>query len=465
MVVRGEEFGVPLWPFSRHRRDPAASEASQLNKPTSPFDDQVPLSRLVLRYVRTAVVTLMIVAVATAYLSRRLATDEAIDEARRVATISAEAAVEPILDDGILTGDPTAIATVDAAVRDAVLRGSLVRVKVWRSDGTILYSDESRLIGERFALDDDELDILRGGEPHASRSDLSDPENRFEDSARELLEVYLPIETPDGTPLLYEAYFRYDGVAEAGQRAWMRFAPLTLGALVLLAVLQVPLALSLGRRLRRTQEQREALLHSAMEATDAERRRIASDLHDGVVQDLAGVAFSLGAAARSAEGDGADVDEVEEAADRVRDSVRSLRSLLVEIYPPNLYEEGLPGALEDLLARLDPRGIDTSLVIDVPDELSQDVTELVYRAAQEALRNVVAHADAARVDVSVTQTDGVVCLEVSDDGRGLSGDQLSEGPGHFGLRALAGLAATMGATLTIDSTPGRGTTLALEVPA
>ena len=454
-------------PWPRARRHAGSGDPSEPNprKPTSVFDDQLPLSRLVLRYVRTAVITLMIVAVVTAYFSRRLATDDAVADARRVATLSAGAGVEPALDDGILTGDPTAIAAIDETVRDAVLRGSLVRVKIWRSDGMILYSDESRLIGERFALDEDELETLRGGEPYATQSDLSDPENRFEDSARELLAVYVPITTPDGTPMLYEAYFRYDGVAEAGRRAWLRFAPLILGSLLLLTVLHFPLALSLAQRLRRTQEQREALLRSAIEATDSERRRIASDLHDGVVQDLAGVAFSLGAAARSADGDGAVTETVRESAVRVRDSVRSLRSLLVEIYPPNLYEEGLDGALEDLLARLEPRGIETSLAVDVRvDQLSQEVVELVYRSAQEALRNVVAHADAARVDVSVTQTDGVVCLEVSDDGRGLSEEQYPDDEGHFGLRALAGLAATMGATLTIDSTPGRGTTLALEVP-
>jgi signal transduction histidine kinase len=408
----------------------------------------------------------VIVAVATAYAARRVGVDDAIEDANRVATLTAGAAVEPILDDAILDRDPGAVAVVDRAVRSQVLRGSLVRVKIWDEDGTILYSDESRLIGERFQLGDDELRVLRGGDSRAEVSDLSEPENRYEERATKLLEVYLPIETNGGTPVLFEAYFRYNGVAEAGRRVWERFAPLTLGALVLLELLQVPLALSMGRRLRRTQQQREDLLRSAIEATDAERRRIASDLHDGVVQDLAGVAFSLGATARAGEATGtADAAEVRESADRVRDSVRALRSLLVEIYPPNLYEEGLEAALSDLLARLEPRGIETSIVIDAQvDRLDTQATELLYRAAQEALRNVVAHADAARVDVSLTESDGLVVLEVSDDGRGLDPERFSDEGGHFGLKALAGLAATMGAALAIDSTPGKGTTLCLEVP-
>lgn len=215
----------------------------------------------------------------------------------------------------------------------------------------------------------------------------------------------MPVHTRGGTPLLFETYFRYEGVSESGRRLWLRFAPLTLGALVLLALLQIPQALSLGRRLRRTQQQREDLLRAAIEATDAERRRIASDLHDGVVQDLAGVTFSLAAAARRAEGNGKDSVELRESAERIRDAVGALRSLLVEIYPPNLYDEGLNAALLDLLARIEPRGIETSLVIDAPlDKLSPDVTGLLYRAVQEGLRNVVTHAEAARVDVSVTQS-------------------------------------------------------------
>lgn len=450
-----------LWPRGR-ADEPAAGEPES---PTSVFDDQVPVSRLVLRYAATSLVTLMIVSVATAFVSRRQGTLEAIDDANRVATLSAGAAVEPVLDDGILDMDPASIAMVDRAVRDQVLRGSLVRVKIWDRDGTILYSDESRLIGQQFELDEHDLEVLEGGESRAEVSDLSEPENRYEEPATKLLEVYVPIETRGGTPVLFEGYFRYEGVAEAGRRAWLRFAPFTLGALVLLSLLQVPSAVSLARRLRRTQNQREDLLRSAIEATDSERRRIASDLHDGVVQDLAGVTFSLAASAKEVDRSGSDGAQMREASDRVREAVRSLRSLLVEIYPPNLYEEGLHSALSDLTAKLEPRGIETSLVVQAPlDRLNLDTTRLIYRAAQEALRNVVAHAGASRVDVSVSASDGLAVLEVSDDGRGLDTSRMREREGHFGLKALAGLAATMGASLTIDSTPGKGTTLCLEVP-
>jgi signal transduction histidine kinase len=431
----------------------------------STFDDRVSISRLLLRYVVTAVVSLVVVAVVTAFIARRIGTSQAIDDADRVAALTAGSTLEPALDDGIVTMDPASIERLDAVVRSQLIGGSLVRVKLWSGDGTIVYSDESRLIGQRFGLDEDELAVFANGGTDAGLSDLSEPENRYEDSATELLEVYVPVRTPDGTPLLFEAYFRYNGVAEAGRRVWMRFAPVLLGGLLLVTLLQIPSAVTLARRLRRTQRQREALLRAAIESTDAERRRIATDLHDGVVQDLAGVAFSLGAAARETDVSGGDGDKLRHASDEVRDAVRSLRSLLVEIYPPSLAESGLESALSDLAARVGARGIDTAVVVDGSvGELDQDTTRLLYRTAQEGLRNVVAHADASRVDVSLAHRDGMTVLEVADDGAGIEGDDVPAPEGHIGLKGLAGLASTMGASLMIDTTPGRGTTLRLEVP-
>ncbi|MDQ4039254.1 MAG: sensor histidine kinase [Actinomycetota bacterium] len=429
------------------------------------FDEPISVSRLVLRYAVTGLVALVVVAVATTLVSRSLGTQAAIEDAVRITSLAAGVAVEPMLDDGVLTGDPAVLTALDRVVQEEVLRGSLIRVKIWNPDGTILYSDEERLIGDRYELAADELASLQTGEPEAEISDLSEPENRFEEQAVQLLEVYQPVTTTGGNVLLFEAYFTYAGVAEAGRNVWLRFAPYSLGALVLLELLQVPLALSLARRLRRTQHQREHLLRRAIEATEEERRRIASDLHDGVVQDLAGVAFSLGGMARESAQDGREAAEVREAADRVRDSVRQLRSLIVEIYPQNLYEEGLEAALSDLLARLEPRGIHTSLIINAPvQELAVGTTQLLYRAAQEGLRNVVAHADASSVAVSLTANGATTTLEIADDGRGLDGEVVPEKPGHVGLRALAGLADDMGATLSVRSTPGKGTVLALEVP-
>lgn len=427
------------------------------------FDDRVTTARLVLRYALTGLLTLVVVALVAAYASRAVGTEAAVSGAVRSTTLAAGVAAEPALTDEVLRGDPKALANLDDTMRRAVIRGNLVRVKMWTADGRIVYSDERRLIGERFEMRDDEQEAIRTGEPKAELSDLTDPENRYEEPMTQLLEVYLPIHTPSGAPVLFEAYYRYSGVAEIGRTVWLRFAPLTVGALILLELLQLPIAAALARRLRRAQGQREELLRRSIEATDEERRRIAGDLHDGVVQDLAGVAFSLGAAARHAEG--ATAAQTAQAAERVRESVRSLRSLLVEIYPPNLYEEGLEAALSDLLARLTPRGIASSLDIDITiKDLGVEETELLYRVAQEGVRNAVAHADPSRVDVTVHRNEGDLVMCVIDDGSGVEPDAIPEKTGHFGLRALAGLAERLGATLSLESGATSGTVLRLVVP-
>jgi two-component system NarL family sensor kinase len=425
----------------------------------------VVVSRLVARFLTAGVVALVVVALATAYASRVLGTNEAIADADRAANLVATAALEPALTEGVVNQDPVALAALDTVVRNQILDGELIRVKVWSPDGTVLYSDEPRLIGSRFELDTEEIELLTTGGSRADVTDLSEPENRYEDASVDLLEVYLPVHSLDGSPLLFEAYFHYAGVAAAGRDIWVRYAPYWLGALVLLELLQVPLAISMARRLRRTQREREELLQGVIDATDEERRRIASDLHDGVVQDLAGVAFSLGALVRQDGRPAAELAEIRQAADRVRDGVRSLRSLLVEIYPPNLYDEGLESVLSDLLARLQPRGIQGSLVVEAPlERLSLDRTQLMYRVAQEGLRNVLSHADASRVTLSITSENDTILFEVVDDGRGVEGLEVPDRPGHLGLRALAAHAASLGARLTIRSAPGRGTVLALEVP-
>src|SRR5262249_48763063 len=153
-----------------------------------------------------------------------------------------------------------------------------------RPDGEIVYSNEPRLIGTRYPLGAGELAALNQGLIKAEASDLAAPENKYERQYKKLLEVYLPIRVPDGSRLLFEAYYRYDGVSASGHRIWSSFAPVALGSLVALELLQIPLAWSLARRLRQRQMERELLLHRAIETSDVERRRIASDLHDGVVQ-------------------------------------------------------------------------------------------------------------------------------------------------------------------------------------
>ncbi len=280
-----------------------------------------------------------------------------------------------------------------------------MRVKVWSQNGTILYSDEPSLIGRRFALGEDERRLLRTGGSKAELSDLSRPENQLERPAGKLLEAYTPIRTPDGTPVLFEIYQRFSSVSASGQRLLRALAPPLVAGLLVLLLFQVPLAWSMARRLQSGHREREDLLESAVEASTQERRRIAADLHDGVVQDLAGVAFGLAPLAEAAQrrGDDEESSVLRETIVRLRQGVRDLRTLLVEIHPPNLASAGLEVALSDLLSPIDAAGIATELHV-APAEPGGTSDELVYRVAREALRNVQAHADADHVRVDVART-------------------------------------------------------------
>ena len=427
---------------------------------------QSTVARQVGQFAAVGVVALALVGVGTAVASQRAGEREAITDARALAVTKAQGVVGPAVSDALIAGDPAAQAQLDQIVRHGVLDQSIVRVKIWDAAGRIVYSDEPLLIGTTYQLGPDELGSLRSGAIEAEISDLAKPENRYERSFEKLLEVYLPIYTSSDTPLLFEAYFRYDAVSTSGSRAWRSFAPISIGALVLLELVQIPLAWSLARRLQQRLREREGLLQRALDASEVERRRIASDLHDGVVQDLAGLAYAFSGAARKTDAP-AEAQLFESSAEHVRESIKALRSLLVEIYPPNLEEEGLPSSLADLLARAQPRGVTPHLdTSELEKPLPAPVAQLLYRAAQESLRNVLQHAEARSVSMSVATPDGVAVLEVNDDGHGfeLNGATVVASSGHVGLRALSGLVADAGGTMRIRSSPGQGTTVHVEVP-
>jgi signal transduction histidine kinase/translation initiation factor IF-1 len=421
-----------------------------------------------LQFAAAGVAALLVLITVGALALARLSRKEAVDNAKQVTQVLARAVVEPALSNDLATADPRARARLDRIVRQRILRGDVVRVKLWNAQGRIVYSDRRELVGARYPLSgDDSRALLGSGKVEAEVSDLSRPENRFERRAGKLLEVYLPVTTPDGKRLLFETYQRYSAVTASGRQLWGQFAPALIGALLVFELVQLPLAWSLAKRLQRGQRDREGLLRRALDASDLERRRIASDLHDGAVQDLVAASYSLAAARdRVNGGDVAVGDALDRAAATSRGAVRQLRSLLVEIYPPRLREAGLESVLADLVAPLEEGGIEASVEIDGEARLPDDVEALFFRTAQEGVRNAVEHADPKNLRVRVTSADRRAVLSVTDDGRGFTPDEALDrrSEGHFGLRLLADLAQDADAHFTIESAPGRGTTVRVEAP-
>jgi two-component system, NarL family, sensor kinase len=431
----------------------------------------VSVPKAVATFLVAGLVVLTAIGVVLALALRKTATDEAIREARSLTQLEATNVVGQVLRDEALVPGP-AYDSLDRVVRQHVMGGQIVRVKVWDATGHIVYSDDPQLVGQHFPLGGDELAALRTGGIAAEVSNLTRSENMGEKKFDKLLQVYLGVRTPTGQRLLFETYQPYQSITDSSRRTWLTSLPVLLGGLVLLYLVQAPLAYRMARRLRRSQDEREALLLASLAAADRERVMIAADLHDGVVQGLAGASFSLSAAAEKARGRDVDSAQVMTAtAMDLRRWMRELRSLVVTITPPQLHVQGLAASLVDLAATLEVRGLTVTVDVTGAEQLDETTETLVYRAAQEAVRNIVRHADAGTVTLSVARayTAGSrlqsLILRVSDDGRGFeTGDTAARGRGSVGLELLRALIVSHGGTLTVDAAPGRGTELKMQVP-
>src|SRR5262245_20498180 len=245
--------------------------------------------RAVLQFALTGLLAVVLISAVTVQVLRSTGRDAAIADAERASRLAGRAVVAPLVTDGLVAGRARDVERLDRVVREHLLGNPFVRVKVWTADGRIVYSDEPRLVGARYPLAADSREALERQVGDAEISDLSGPENRFERRYGELLEVYQGLTGRDGEKVLFEAYQPFHSVAASGRQIWLRFLPALIGALVLLELALVPLAYLLARRLRDRQRERSLLLQRAIDASEAERRRIAAGLHDGPVQQLAGV--------------------------------------------------------------------------------------------------------------------------------------------------------------------------------
>ena len=220
----------------------------------------------------------------------------------------------------------------------------------------------------------------------------------------------------------------------------------SIAGLGLLFLLLVPLSWRLARRLQRSSIDRAVLLQRAIDSSETERWRIAGDLHDGPVQNLTAVSLTLGSAAmRLANPERAQpsheelLSVMQTASEESRTAIRELRTMIMEIAPPDLDRGGLGAALERLGAVARDAGLE--VVVDVDPSartLSMQDTALIYRTAQEAIRNVVKHAHARRLMVRLLPAPKAMDLEVTDDGDGFSPDG-AQGPAA--VRARRALAA------------------------
>lgn len=432
--------------------------------------EAVSVPREVLKFSAAGLVAAIAVAGGSFWAVSHAATAEAINTAQVVTQLDGTAVVQPLLSAKVLAGDARALAALDAAVRTRVLSSRVVRVKIWTEAGRVVYSDATALIGQTYALGDEELNAFSAGTVASDDSDLNKPENRFERSYGSLLEVYLPVRAANGTRLLFETYQPDAAIAADRNRVWGGLLPPLLAGISAFFILQIPLSLRLARRLERSGRDRAALLQRAIDSSERERHRVAADLHDGPVQNLTAVSISLGAMAatldREESVDRAQVSAgITTASTEARNAIRELRSLMIEIAPPDLETGGLGDALQRLLASAREAGLRTDVHMPERLDLPPDATSLLYRAAQESVRNVIKHARATSVTVTVMRTAHAVTLDVVDDGCGFDAQGLRRrrSEGHVGMALLEERVSEAGAHMRVDSAPGEGTTVHLSI--
>jgi two-component system sensor histidine kinase UhpB len=215
-----------------------------------------------------------------------------------------------------------------------------------------------------------------------------------------------------------------------------------------------------NRMLDRLEQERQESARRVLAAQEAERVGIARDLHDEVGQVLTGVLLQLNSIAEIAPEHRADLDEARQSVRRALDEVRRISS---ELRPEMLEHLGLVSALTELAttsARVAGVRVDRDFATSLP-KIAPEVELAVYRIAQESLTNIVRHAEASRVTITLDSSHDSVVLRVVDDGRGFGGDPVE----HGGLRSMRERALLVGGALAIKDAPEGGVEIRLEVPA
>jgi signal transduction histidine kinase len=221
--------------------------------------------------------------------------------------------------------------------------------------------------------------------------------------------------------------------------------------------------------LGRTEAERKQLLDKTMRGAEEERTRLAAELHDGPIQRLTAVGYRLEEAQLALDDEaGRPARELLAGVQRsLSEEIGGLRRLMAALRPPVLDERGLTLALHDHLETFERHtGTVCSLRSDGGIRLEPEVETVLYRVVQEALTNVAKHAEATHVWVDLRVDDGLVDLQVRDDGVGFDATRVNGlvGGGHFGLAGMRERVEMAGGTHRLRSEPGNGTSIQVRLP-
>ena len=425
---------------------------------------------------------MVVIGLGAAFASRSVAQDQALEDSERITKRMANFVVKPLWPD-YLSDDPVRKERLGQAVRDRLADGNLTEVTVWSADGVVLYSNRAEDIGKKLPPPEDLPEALAGGttsdfengDPEADAPTSAAPVDGASSPAKatgpnRFVEVYTPFVVDGQPPMVFEAYYDYEQVDQLANRLLRQTLPLVLVPLLVLQLVQIPIAISLARRIKRHENDRSRLLERALSVSDRERVRFAADLHDGPIQDLAGISYALGAVAPTVvERHAPLMARVQDALQR---SIESLRGLMTDLYPPDLRSGNLDQTIVTLTDRLREEGIEIELDLAEVPTLSEEGAATLYRVARESLANVQKHAQASTVRIGLTVLQSLhgtdqpwVRLTIADDGVGVDPAKMDRrAEGHLGLRLLVDRVESLGGELLVTSAPGQGTTVQADLP-
>lgn len=261
----------------------------------------------------------------------------------------------------------------------------------------------------------------------------------------------------------------------ARQQAQLREKNLTILGIAVVVALLALLAMSYYRRNKLKQQavlqktvlqQQEMATRAVIEAEERERRRIASDLHDGVGQLMSAAKMNLSLIGSELEfNDPVQQENFSKAVALVDEGCREVRTVSHNIMPNALLKAGLTTAIREFINKIDQRVLKVNLYTEgLNERLAGNIESVLYRIIQECINNVIRHSSASQLDIAIIRDETEITVTIEDNGCGfdLSDRTLSEG---IGMKNIQSRVDYLAGSIEWDTAPGKGTVVMIHVPA
>ncbi len=212
-------------------------------------------------------------------------------------------------------------------------------------------------------------------------------------------------------------------------------------------------------------QQQTVLTESILQAEETERRRFAADLHDGLGQILTAARYNLAGIADDMQWDEEDKAVLHKAIALIDEGCKEVRTVSHNILPNSLLKSGLGNAVKDFIESINQKRLSVNFSATGLEEKLQTQTEvIIYRIIQECVNNVIKHADADKLDISLILDASGFSMSIEDNGNGFNLYQVNATKG-MGLKSIKTRAAYLKGNLEIDTRPGKGTLVSLHIPS